>query len=182
MIARRFLALVCAHHKQFGRSPADNDRLAITIAGPIRLFVGTFRCLRRCGKPLLRRCARSSVHPTAHLLRVLVNHQNSGFGDEPATEIGERNRKSRTQSRSTSSVQQNASTSDRGSAAVHSTRARRRARAILQNGVLGTWSHQNACHRVMVAASTPKSLESSPTRRGVGPWRIALIKTTTAPR
>ena len=99
MIARRFLALVCAHNKRLGRSPADNDRLAITSAGPIRLFLGTFRCLRLCGTPLLTRCARSSVHPAAHLLRVLAKHQNSSLGDEPATEIGERNRKSRTQSR-----------------------------------------------------------------------------------
>ena len=99
MIARRFLALVGAHHKRLGRSPADNDRLAITSAALMRRFLGTFRCLGRCGKSLLRRCARSSVHPTAHLLRVRANHQNSSLGDEPATEIGERNRKSRTQSR-----------------------------------------------------------------------------------
>jgi hypothetical protein len=98
MIARRFLALVCAHHKRLGRSPADNDRRAITSAAPLRLFLGTFRCLGLCGKPLLRRCARSSVHPTAHLLRVLADHQNSSLGDEPATESGERNRKSRAQS------------------------------------------------------------------------------------
>jgi hypothetical protein len=99
MIARRFLALVCAHLKRLGRSPADNDRLAITSAGPIRLFLGTFRYLQLCGKSLLVRCARSQMHPTAHLLRVLANHQNSSLGDEPATEIGERNRKSRPQSR-----------------------------------------------------------------------------------
>ena len=34
----------------------------------------------------------------------------------------------------------------------------------------------------MVAVSTPNSLESSRTRRGVGPCRMALIKMTTAPR
>jgi hypothetical protein len=98
MIARRFLALLCAQDERLGRSPADNERVAITSPGPIQLFLGSFRCLRLCEKPLLRRCARSSMHPTAHLLRVLANHQRISLG-EPATEIGERNRKSRTQSR-----------------------------------------------------------------------------------
>lgn len=99
MIARRFLARLCAHNERVGRSPADNDRLAIPSPGPIRLFLGSFRCLRLREKPLLRRYVRSSMRPTAHLLRVLANHQNISLGDEPATEIGERNRKSRTQSR-----------------------------------------------------------------------------------
>lgn len=58
-IARRFFTLLCAHTKRLGRSPADNDRLAITSAGPIRLFLGFFRCLRLCRKPSLIRCVRS---------------------------------------------------------------------------------------------------------------------------
>jgi hypothetical protein len=99
MIARRFLALLCAHDERVGRSPADNDRLAITSPGPIRRFLGSFRWLRLCEKPLLRLPFCSQMRPTAHLLRVLANHQNISLGDEPATEIGERNRKSRTQSR-----------------------------------------------------------------------------------
>jgi hypothetical protein len=43
-------------------------------------------------------------------------------------------------------------------------------------------SRQKACHRAMVARSIPKRVESSRTRRGVGPCRMALIKITIAPR
>ena len=78
-------------------------------------------------------------------------------------------------------MRQKASTSDRGKA-TSSTTGTRRARATLQKGVFGMRSRQKACHRAMVAASTSNSLESSRTRRGVGPCRMALIKMTTAPR
>ncbi len=42
-------------------------------------------------------------------------------------------------------------------------------------------SRRKVCHRASVARSTPNRVEGSSTRRGVGPWRMALIKITTAP-
>ena len=59
----------------------------------------------------------------------------------------------------------NASSSDRGNTTISST-GTRRARASFQKGVCGTLSRQKACHRAMVARSTPSSVEScAPARR-----------------
>ena len=55
------------------------------------------------------------------------------------------------------------------------------ARATFQKGVLGKCSRQKVCQRVMVVRSAPKRSESSRTRRGEGPCRMAVIKTTMKP-
>jgi hypothetical protein len=55
-----------------------------------------------------------------------------------------------------------------------------RARATFQNGVCGKCSRYMICQRAMVRRSAPKRLDSSRTRRGDGPCRIALIRMTTA--
>ena len=51
MIARRFLALVCAHNQRLGRSPADNDRLAISSTDRSGCFSGLFAALDYAGGP-----------------------------------------------------------------------------------------------------------------------------------
>lgn len=99
----------------------------------------------------------------------------------PVIVMGERNRSSCPQSLLGSSLRRNASRSDHGRV-VSSTDGTRRPRATFQNGVSGNCCRQNTCHREMVVRSAPMSLDSSRTRRGEGPCRIAAIKTTTAPK
>ena len=58
--------------------------------------------------------------------------------------------------------------------------AAKRLRATFQNCVCGKCSCQKTCQRAMVWRSAPKSWESSRTRRGEGPCRMAATRTTTA--
>jgi len=116
-----------------------------------------------------------------HPLRVVAAHHKISIIGPPRIVIGDRKRKRRAQPWYGSSVLRKASTSDSGKAVI-STIGTRRPREIFQKGVCETLSRQKDCHRAIVAASTPNSLESSRTRRRVGPCRMALIKMTTAPR
>src|SRR5271157_2413531 len=108
-----------------------------------------------------------------HPLRVIVDHHVILISGLLVTVSGDRNRKRYPQSWQGSLVRWNASSSDRGKTTILTT-GTRRARANFQKGVSGMWSRQKACHRAMVARSTPKSVESSRIRRGGGPCRIAL--------
>ncbi len=130
---------------------------------------------------LLRGSPRNSESTTTQVPREIDAHRQTLIIGTAWIVIGERKRRSRTKSWPGSSVRRNASTSARGKARA-STTGTRRPLATFQKGVLGRWSRQKPCHRAMVAPSTPNNLESSRTRRGDGPCRIALIKMTTTPR
>jgi hypothetical protein len=116
-----------------------------------------------------------------HLLRVKSDHRETSIRRAPGIVIGVRNRSSSVQPLQARWRRRKISTSEYGKELISKIGARR-PRAIFQKDVWGKCSRQKTCQRAMVRRSAPKRVESSQTRRGDGPCRMALIRMTIAPR
>jgi len=61
-------------------------------------------------------------------------------------------------------------------------RTTHRAWATVQNFVRGKTSFHHDCHRTIVRRSAPKRFWRRADPFGVGPWRMAVMRTTMTPR
>lgn len=126
-----------------------------------------------------RASGRSNRMSVGHLLRAIGDHFGPLINRPPLIVIGDRNIRRFFQPYSKESVRRNASISDRGNVRVSMTETIRQ-RATFQNEVCGKCWRQKVCQRSIVRRSAPMSRDSSQTRRGVAPCRMAAIKTTIA--
>ena len=107
------------------------------------------------------------------------DHFEAVINRPPLIVIGDRNIRRFAQPFSKEPGRRNASISDRGNLRTSMT-GTIRLRATFQNGVCGKCSRQKACQRSIVRQSAPVSRDSSRTRCGVAPCRMAAIKITIA--